>query len=132
MRLWSGAYVVVAVAGALRSVSNERPARFLGVQLPGTPAQQALTVGSPLSAPPVMLLALLAAAGRSPRDPTLAAWVRRLSVLFLVGIAGEPDTWSTLRRPASDPITTACVVLDLVLPAALLRSSRRVGQNRRR
>jgi hypothetical protein len=125
MRLLAGSYVVAATAGAFHAVARGRPARFLGVRLPGTAAQHALTIGSPLSAPPIMLVALLAAAWPNPRDPTRTAWARRLSVLFLVGIAGEPDTWSTLRRPASDPIATACVVLDLALPAAVLRSARR-------
>jgi hypothetical protein len=59
--------------------------------------------------------------------------MRLLSGAYVVvAVAGEPDTWSTLRRPASDPIATACVVLDLVLPAALLRSSRWVERDRRR
>jgi hypothetical protein len=124
MRRLAALYAVVAAVGAFHSVAQGRSPRFLGIRLPGTPTQHTFTVGSPLSAPPVMLVALIAAAWRDPSDPMRALWVRRLSVLFLVGIAGELDTWSTLRRPASNPISTACVVLDLALPAALLRSAR--------
>ncbi len=41
-------YVAVAVVGTVHAVRRERPARFGGIELPGTPAQQALSVGTPL------------------------------------------------------------------------------------
>lgn len=69
-----------------------------------------------MSAPPVMLGALVISA-RSGRTDI----VRLLSALFLVGILGEPDTWSVVRRPRSDRLATACVALEIVLPAALLQ-----------
>lgn len=62
-------YVAVCVVGAIHAVRRGRHARFLHVQLPGTPIQHALTIGSPLSASPIMQVALLAAdALRTLRD----------------------------------------------------------------
>ena len=112
-------YLAVAVVGAVHAVRRERPARFAGIDLPGTPAQQALTVGTPLSAPPLMLAALLVASRRGRNDI-----VRMLAMLFIVGIAGEVDTWSALRQPTADLLATACVVLNAALPAAMVWRSR--------
>ena len=46
---------------------------------------------------------------------------------FALGIAAEPGTWATLRRPADDPLTTICVLSEVVLPIAMLRAVRRVA-----
>jgi hypothetical protein len=114
------AYLAGSVVGAVHSVRTGRHARFAGVRLPGSPAAHALTIGSPLSAPPVMLLALVIAQ-RSRRYDVIAA----LSVLFMIGIAAEADTAPTLSHPRQDRLRTACVALDLVLPAAMLLAARR-------
>ncbi len=119
MRSIDSSYLAVAVVGAVHAVDRDRPARFAGVNLPGTPRQQALTVGTPLSAPPLMLVALVVAGLRHRSDI-----VRRLAILFIVGIAGEVDTWTTLRKPTADLLATVCVLLDVALPTAMLRRSR--------
>jgi hypothetical protein len=69
-----------------------------------------------------MLGALLHSArhGRTDR-------VAILSGLMVAGILGEPNTWHTLRRPAQDPLVTACVILEIGLPLALLIESRQQG-----
>ena len=92
---------------------------FGGINVPGTAAQHALTIGSPLSAPPLMLIALIAASRRGRTDA-----VRLLAGMLIFGILGEVDTWTTLRRPGLDPVGTACVALDVVLPVALLVETR--------
>ncbi len=112
-------YLAVAVVGAVRAVRRERPARVAGIELPGTPRQQAFTVGTPLSAPPLMLVALVVAGRRGRSDIE-----RILAILFIVGIAGEADTWSALRKPTADLLATTCVLLDVALPTAMLRRSR--------
>ena len=119
MRSLVPSYAAVAVVGAVHSIRRGRPARFVGIRLPGTPAQHAWTIGTPLSAPPLMLAALAVAARRGRDDI-----VRMLAMLFVVGIAGEVDTWATLRRPAADPLGTACVALDAAIPAAMLWGTR--------
>ncbi len=117
--LFETSYLAVAVVGAVHAVRLERPVRFAGINLPGTPSQQALTVGTPLSAPPVLLAALLVSSRRGRNDI-----VRMLAMLFIVGIAGEVDTWSALRKPTADLLATACVVLNAALPAAMVWKSR--------
>jgi hypothetical protein len=62
-----------------------------------------------------MLAALALAARRGHRDT-----VRLLSTVLILGILGEIDTWTTLRQPGIDPLGTACVALDLILPAGLI------------
>ena len=119
MRSIEASYLAVAVVGAFHSVRRDRRARFAGLDLPGTPAQQVLTVGTPLSAPPLMLVALLVAGRRGRNDI-----VRMLAMLFIVGIAGEVDTWSALRKPTADLLATACVALNAALPAAMVWRSR--------
>ena len=112
-------YLAVAVVGAVHAVRGDRRARFAGLDLPGTPAQQALTVGTPLSGPPLMLVALVVAGRRGRNDI-----VRMLAMLFLLGIACEVDTWTALRESTADLLATACVVLDAALPAAMVWRSR--------
>lgn len=125
MRFLARAYVVTGIVGAVHAVRRGLPARFAGVRLPGSPLQHAVTLGTPLSAPPLAWLAVLLAEGRGRNDI-----VRKLALLFVVGIAGEPDTWSTLRRPAEDPTATALVALDLVLPMLMIRGKpRSVGSS---
>lgn len=119
MRTLARLYVVVSIVGGARAVQRRRPCRFAGLDFPGTPAQQALTVGTPMSAPPLMLVALIVAVrGRRIR------WVRCLAAMFLVGSVAERDTLPTLRNPADDPVSTACTALELALPAALLVARR--------
>jgi hypothetical protein len=108
-------YLIVSVFGAVRAVQRQRPCRFAGLSFPGTPAQQALTVGTPMSAPPVMLVALVIFVRRRK-----VRWVRMLAAMFLVGSVAEADTPQTLRRPQDDPVSTACTALEIVVPAALL------------
>ncbi|MEK7425065.1 MAG: hypothetical protein AAB131_14640 [Actinomycetota bacterium] len=108
-------YLVVSVAGAVHAVRRGRPARFAGLRFPGTPGAHALTIGTPLSAPPAMLIGLFVAARRQRGDV-----LKILSVLFVVGVAAEPDTLAALRHPSADPLSTGCTVLELVLPMAML------------
>jgi hypothetical protein len=118
MRFLVRSIVAVSVVGALHCITGGRPARFAGIRLPGTAAQHALTIGTPLSAPPLMLVALVIAARRGRVDA-----VRLLSAIFIVGILGEPDTWAALRRPSGDPLGTACAGLYIALPGALIARS---------
>lgn len=119
MRSIESSYLAVGAVGAVHAIRMDQPARFAGMRLPGSPRQQAWTIGTPLSAPPVMLAALVFAGRRGRND-----MVRMLATLFVVGILGEVDTWTTLRQPTADVLATACVVLDVVLPAALVWRSR--------
>ena len=114
--VWST--VAVGLIGAIHAVGQGRKARFAGIQLGGTAAQQALTIGSPLSAPPLMLVAFVVSAYQGRIDV-----VRILSTVFIVGILGEVDTWTTLRRPGSDPLSAVCVLADLALPIAVIWST---------
>lgn len=121
MRLLAGSYVAVSVVGAIHACRQGRTARFAGVRLPGTAVQHALTIGSPLSAPPILHVAMLRVVQGDHAEARLRTWMRRLGALFLVGIAGEPDSWSALRRPADDPLSAVCVLLDVALPVAMIR-----------
>jgi hypothetical protein len=125
VRLLATAYIGFNVVGAVRSLRRGRPARFLGVQLPGPPVAKALTIGTPLSAPPAMLIAL-AVAAHSRRDDIVLV----LSAMFIVGIVGEPDTYRALRRPVVDPISSTCAALDAALPAAMAASALRARRRR--
>lgn len=120
MRFLVRSILAVSLLGAVAAVGRQRKARFAGIRFPGSPVAQALTVGTAMSAPPVMLGALVISARRGRTD-----LVRLLSALFLMGILGEPDTWSVVRRPRSDRLATACVALEIALPGALLRESMR-------
>jgi hypothetical protein len=115
MRALVTSYVAVSVVGAVHAVRRGSTARFAGVRLPGTPRTHALTIGSPLSAPPVLLIALVVAARQRRSDA-----INVLSGLFLIGIAGEADTWATVRRPSADPVRTVCAGLAAALPIAML------------
>jgi hypothetical protein len=110
--------LAVNALGAVTALRQRRPARFAGISLPGPPVLQALTIGSSMSAPPIMLGLLVVGARRGRTDI-----VRSVAALFVLGILGEPDTWRALRRPSSDPVSAACVVLEIVLPATLLRDA---------
>ncbi len=120
MRFLVRSLLAVNLVGAVTAVSRQRGARFAGIRLPGSPIAHALTVGTSMSAPPAILGVLVISARRGRIDI-----VRLISALFLVGIMGEPDTWSVVRRPRSDRLATACVALEFLLPAALLRQSMR-------
>jgi len=50
--------------------------------------------------------------------------------MFILGILSEPDTWATLRHPPADPVSTACVTLEIPLPAMLLRETLRARTGR--
>lgn len=115
MKFWVRSIVAVNGLGAVRAIQRDRPCRFLGIPFPGTPLQHAMTVGSPMSAPPLMLGALLVGAQRGRHDV-----VGLLSAMFLVGILSEPDTWETLRQPRSDPLSTVCAASEIALPTLLL------------
>ena len=119
MRALARAYLAVSLLGALHAIRRHLPARPVGWQFPGTPRAQALTIGTPLSAPPAMLVALLVAIRMGHRDA-----IRLLSLLFLLGIVAEADTPTTLRAPFADPFTTGCTALEIVLPIAMLVDSR--------
>ena len=109
-------YVAVSGVGAWHSLRRRRIARVFGIQLAGSPLAQALTLGTPLSAPPVMLIALILAEHRE-REDVIAV----LAPLFLLGLLGEADTMHTVRGPTADPMSTICVVLEAALPLAMLR-----------
>jgi hypothetical protein len=120
VRALVSAYLAGSVVGAVHSVRSGRHARFAGLPFPGSPGVQALTIGTPLSAPPAMLLALVVARWRDRSD-----LVRALAVLFLIGIAAEADTMPTLLHPREDRLRTACVALDVAVPAVMLVAARR-------
>ncbi len=119
MRALARVYIAVSLLGAVHAVRRGRPARFAGLRFPGTPFAHALTVGTPLSAPPAMLAALTIAVRKNHVGAT-----RMLSFLFLVGILAEPDSWAALRQPKADPSATGWTVLDAALPIALFTKAR--------
>ena len=119
MRSLIKCYLVLNVIGAGLSLQRSRSPRLFGVQLPGTPLVHALTIGSPLSAPPLMLMVLIVADRRRRLDVVAA-----LGAMFVCGIACEADTVSALRRPRADPLVTALVALELAVPAALFIRAR--------
>jgi hypothetical protein len=125
VRLLATSYIAVSVLGAIHSLRRGRVARFLGMQLQGPPVVQALTIGTPLSAPPAMLIALALAAHRH-RNTAVAT----VSAIFLLGVVGEPDTYEAVRRPTADPIGSTCAVLELALPAAMVCSAVRALRRR--
>lgn len=120
MRSLLKSYLVLNVVGAALSVQRRRSPRLFGIRLPGTPLIHALTIGSPMSAPPLMLMALIVAERRRRLDVVAA-----ISAMFVCGIAGEADTVAALRRPRADPVVTALVVLELVVPGSLFVVARR-------
>jgi len=119
MRLVVRSILAVSFVGAAHSVLQNRPARFAGIRLPGTAAQHALTIGTPLSAPPLMLVALTVACRRERHDV-----VRLLAATLVIGIFGEADTWTTIRKPRTDPLGMTCVALGVVLPTSLIWKAR--------
>ena len=114
MRSLVRSILIVSVIGAVQAVHRDRRCRCLGIDFPGTATQHALTVGSGMSAPPLLLGALVISA---ERDRTGVVGV--LAALMVAGILGEPNTWKTLRQPGTDPLSTVCVVLEIALPAKL-------------
>ena len=112
-------YVAISVIGAVHAVRHARPARFGGLRLPGTALTHAMTVGTPLSAHPAMLCMFVFATWRQR-----SAVVGALCILALVGIAGEPDTWSLVRHRPDDAVSAACVALEAALPIAMLLENR--------
>jgi hypothetical protein len=125
VRVLAIAYVGVSVVGAVHSLRRGREARFLGVQLPGPAVAKALSIGTPLSAPPAMLAALALAACRR-RDDALFV----LGAMFLVGILGEPDTYRAVRRPTADPLGSMCAALEAAVPTAIVVSAARARRGR--
>ncbi len=121
MRILVKLYVAVSLIGAVHSIRRGKPARLFGLHFPGSVAAQALTIGTAISAPPTMLAALLVAESRGRRDI-----VRILSMMFICGVLGEADTPTALRRPRADPLGTACVALEVLLPAAIFAGSLRL------
>ena len=79
MRSLIKCYLVLNVIGAGLSLQRSRSPRLFGVQLPGTPMAHALTIGSPLSAPPLMVIALIIAERR-----------RRFDLVAALGSAENP------------------------------------------
>lgn len=119
VRALAKVYLLVSLLGAVHAVRRGRPARFAGLHFPGTPLAHALTIGTPLSAPPAMLAALLFAVRSRRRGATCL-----LALLFFLGIIAEPDSLAALRKPTSDPLATGCAALDTALPIALLVTAR--------
>jgi hypothetical protein len=108
-------YVGVCAAGARLAIRRGQTARIFGVRLPGSATQQGATIGTSLSAPPLMLALLLYADRTKRRRLT-----QILAALALVGILAEADTWTTLRRPSDDPTRSLIVSAELLLPISLL------------
>jgi hypothetical protein len=109
-------YVAVCAIGARHAIQRGQTARVLGIRLPGSAAQHAATVGTSLSAPPLMLALLLDADRR--KRPRLT---RVLAALAIVGILAEADSWTTLRRPRADPTRALIVGAEILLPISMLR-----------
>jgi len=120
MRWMVRTLLLVSAIGAADSIHRQRPARFAGLRLPGSATQHALTIGSPLSAPPLMLAALVAADRRGRTD-----LVRLLAAMFIIGILGEIDTWADLSDPTAAPIATACAAAYVLLPAGMIYATSR-------
>jgi hypothetical protein len=66
------------------------------------------------------MLGALAVGARRDRADVVGA----IAVLMVAGILGEPNTWETLRRPRTDPLSTMCVLLQIALPVRLARLTR--------
>jgi hypothetical protein len=104
-------YAGIASLATALAIRDRHPARLLGFDVPGSVVQQALTVGTGIS-PPAALIAVSAAVPEEQRLRKL------LASLFLAGALAEPVTWRALRRPIDDPLLTAAVVANVVLPIA--------------
>lgn len=115
--VWS--YAITGVIGAVHAVRRDLVARFGGWRWPGTPIVQAVSIGTALSAPPALLVAAIVDLCRPQR------WRRWLAVGFLIGAAGERDTYRTLRHPSRHPLATMITATNLSLPAAMLFIDRR-------
>jgi hypothetical protein len=111
-------YVAVCAIGARHAIRRGQTARVLGIRLPGSAAQHAATVGTSLSAPPLMLALLLDADRRNRSRLTQV-----LAALAIVGILAEADSWTTLRRPGADPTRSLIVGAEILLPISMLRGA---------
>ena len=115
MRLLSALTIAVSAVGAAHAIERGQTARMFGIRLPGTATAHAATIGTALSAPPGMLVALVFADRQNRQHIT-----RALALLFFFGILAETDTWAALRRPGDDPTATFVVAAEIALPLALL------------
>lgn len=116
MRRLACAYAVFAALGTVIGVRNADSAAPFGIRTGRSTGFDAVVgYGTALSAPWPMVLLLLAHAGRRQ------SVVRILSVIFLVGAAGERSTWEWKGRPG---VEQTVIAANFLLPAwMLLRSS---------
>lgn len=125
LRWVSGAYLAVAALGTWLAIRDDLAGRPFGWELPLTPlANFVFGLGTALSAPLVLLLALVAAnllMGRGEKTRRRAATlIAILSIGFLVGMLAEPITRDLLRPGTVDLLPAAVVIINLILPLAMV------------
>ncbi len=116
---WLDLYVAVGALATVAAIRRSEPARLFGMHFPGRVAMQAATIGTGISAP-LPALAVAPLVGRRKGGVASVA----LASAFLAGAMGEPATWRALRRPSRDPLLTAIVLANLILPSVALAQRR--------
>ncbi len=121
----SGAYLAVAALGTWVAVRDDLAGRPFGWDLPLSPLSNfVFGLGTALSAPLVLLLALVAAnllLGRGQQVRRRAAGVIAfLGTGFEIGMLAEPISRNVLDSFSRDPLTSVIVSANLLLPLAMV------------
>jgi len=120
----SGAYLATAVLGTWLSVREDLVGRPFGWAIDMTPLSGfVFGLGTALSAPLVMLLALVAANMRLRQGERAgqraASWIALLGAGFLAGMLAEPIFWDVFE-PGVGPLKAATVIANVWLPLSLV------------
>jgi len=121
----SGAYLAVAALGTWVAVRDDLAGRPFGWDLALSPLSNfVFGLGTALSAPLVLLLALVAAnllLGRGQQVRRRAAGVIAfLGTGFEIGMLAEPISRNVLDSFSRDPLTSVIVSANLLLPVAMV------------
>ena len=133
----SGLYIGTAALGTWVAVQEGMAGRPFGWDLGMAPLPSfVFGLGTALSAPLVLLIALVAANVMLHRERGHAhVGLVALAVLaagFLVGMLAEPITWRLLRTGSGFGLTTGVVIANIVLPVILIvlaMAGRKYGEN---
>ena len=131
----SGAYLATAVLGTWLAVRDGLVGRPFGWAIDMTPLSGfVFGLGTALSAPLVLLLALVAANLRLRQgeraEQRAAGWIAILGAGFLAGMLAEPITWDVFE-PGVGPLKAAIVIANILLPLSMVILGVRVRRIRR-
>jgi hypothetical protein len=133
----SGAYLTTAVVGTWIAVRDGLVGRPFGWAIDMPPLSGfVFGLGTALSAPLVLLLAL-AAANLRPRQgeragQRAAGWIAILGAGFLGGMLAEPIFWDVFEPGEVGPLEAATVIANVLLPLAMVFLAVRVRRCIRR